>query len=181
MKKKTIDDINIDTIDLSKHLVTVHCGTKLYRIVHKGTDPLIPTGRESRFASQPPQYSPEVYKKALGMGTAISVGTGTSCFCESLATAKLEVGGHLQDKQAYEIILKSDITIVDMDSICRAEGINKPYITEERTEICHKFYGKKVKGLRYESSKNTKEYNIVIFPDWFPEFKSIVEVKKINE
>ncbi len=178
MNNKRVDEINLGAIDLDKHKITISAGTKLYRIVRKGADPLKPTGKASRFAKEPPGYSLEKYQEALEIGRAISVGTGASYFCEFLPTAISEVGGNIEGKDVYIMTLKSDIEIIDVDSICKAEGVNKPYISEERSEIWHKFYGKRVNGLRYESSKSPTDYNIVIFPDWFKEFKNVVIVKK---
>lgn len=162
---------------MNKHKIIIPAGTKLYRIVLKGTDPLKPTGKASRFAKEPPGYTIEKYQEAFEKGMSIPVGTGANCYCESLPTAILEVGGKVKNQDIYMITLKSDIEVVDMDSICRAEGISKP-ITKERNEIWHRFYGKKVRGLRFKSSKNPNDYNIIIFPDWFREFKDIVEVEK---
>lgn len=182
MCQKTINDINLDNINLNEHITTIPAGSEWYRIVGTGQDPLKPTGRASRFATEPPQYTPEKYRTTLDMGlSAIAIGTGANCFCETLPTAFLEAGGNVGNRDVYKITLKSKIKVVDMDSICKTEGISKPYITNERTEIWHKFYGKEVKGLRFESSKNPKDYNIVIFSDWFPEFKDIIKVEKINE
>lgn len=178
MNSKEVDEINLDAIDLNKHKIIVPAGTMLYRIIPTGADPLKPTGKTSRFAKQPPGYIFERYQAALENGRAILVGTGANYFCESLPTAIQEVGGDVEGKDVYMITLKSSIEIIDMDSICKAEGISKPYISEERSEIWNKFYGKKVNGLRYESSKNPADYNIVIFPDWFKEFKNIVVVDK---
>ncbi len=174
---KKIDDINIDNIELDKHKIVIPSGTALYRAVPIGTDPLRPTGKASRFAKEPPSYTFEKYQAALENGTAILVGTGANYYCETISTAVMEVGGVLKDKEIYKITLKSNIEVVDMDSICKSEGVSKPH-TGDRTEIWHKFYGKKVNGLRYESSKNLDDYNLVIFPDWCKNFRDIVEVEK---
>ena len=179
MGNKKIDDINLDNIDLNKHKVVIFSGTKLYRITLKGLDPLRPTGKANRFASEPPGYTFEKYQTALQNGTAIIAGTGSNCLCTTVHTARLEIGPDQTNRETYMITLESDIEIVDMDSICEAEGISEPH-TGERTEIWHKFYGKKIKGLRYRSSKNPNDYNIVIFPDWFEEFNSIVKIENIT-
>jgi len=75
--------------------------------------------------------------------------------------------------------LLSDIEVINIDSICMSEGIIEPYINEERGEFWHKFYGKKVKGLKHKSAKNPNDYNLVIFQDLFPDFKNIVKKEKI--
>jgi hypothetical protein len=179
MNHKNIDDIDIDEVDLNKHKIKLPSGTVLYRIVLKGADPLKPTGKASRFAKEPPGYNFEEYQAALENGTAIHVGTGSTCFCESIPTAISEVNHKLDDKDIWKITLKSSIELIDMDSICKELGVSKPY-TAERTEIWHKFYGKEVNGLRYESSKNPTDYNIVIFPDWFRGFRDIVVSEKLE-
>ncbi len=179
MKDKKIDDIDLDSIGLNKHKAVVLSGTKLYRIVLKGTNPLKPTGKANRFASEPPGYTFEKYQAALQNGTAIITGTGSTSLCTTVRTARLEIGSDWINRETYMITLKSNIEIVDMDSICKAEGISKPYISD-RTKIWHKFYGKKIKGLRYRSSKNPNDCNIVIFPDWFKEFNNIVKVENIT-
>ena len=179
MRKKKIDDIDLDSVDLSKHTKVIPSGTKLYRIVLKGIDPLKPTGKENRFASEPPGYTFEKYQAALQDDIAIITGTGSTSLCTTVRTARLEIGSDWVNRETYKITLISDIEIVDMDSICEAERIYERH-TGERTGIWHEFYGKKIKGLRYRSSKNPDDYNIVIFPDWFKEFHNIVKVEKIN-
>ncbi len=178
--KKTIDDINLDQVDLSKHLKIIKAGSVWYRIVDKGRDPLIPTGIKSRFSKEPPGFSPEKYKIAWDAGCSIHIGTGSTCFCQSINTAKKETGENLGGKEIYRITLTYDIEVVDIDSICKAEEISKPYITEERKEFWHNFYGKKVKGLIHESSKNPRDYNLVIFQDLFQTFKELVAVEKVE-
>ena len=148
---KKIDDIDIDRVDLDKHKINISSGTELYRIVPKGVDPLKPTGEASRFAKEPSGYTFEKYQEALENGTAVLVGTGATYYCESMPIAILEVNNKLEDKDIWRVTLKSNIEVIDMDFICKAEGVPKPY-TAERTEIWHKFYGKKINGLRYESS-----------------------------
>ena len=120
MNSKKVDEINLDTIDLNKHKTIISTGTILYRIVPTGADPLKPTSKTSRFAKQPPGYTFERYQAALENGKAILVGTGANYFCESLPTAIQEVGGNAEDKDVYTITLKSDIEIIDMDSICKS-------------------------------------------------------------
>lgn len=175
---KSVDDINVDELDLSLHRTAIPKGTVLYRITPRGKDPLKPTGKECRFAKEPPQYAPQKYEAAIDQGTAVLCGTGNVCFSLSLATVRKEVGKDLEGEETYKITLKSDIEVVDIDSICRAEGVGKPYITEERTEFWHRFYGRGVNGLRYPSAKNTEDYNIVIFPDNFPRYRDVFLAEK---
>ncbi len=179
MCKKRVEDIDVDTIDLAKHEVTIYAGTKLYRIVPKGIDPLKPTGKASRFAKELPGYSREKYALAYNLGHAVLFGTSAVCLSFTPATALLEIGGNNAASDTFEIILKEDIKIINMDSICEAENVSKPYITDERSEVWHQFYGRGVTGLKHESAKNPKDYNLVVFPDNFPKFLKIVIVKKL--
>jgi hypothetical protein len=179
-KKKTIDDIDVSSLDLSKHILILPAGSIWYRIVDKGQDPLEPTGKAGRFSKEPPHYTPTLYKIVRRIfGNASLVGTGSTCLCTAIATAQLEVGGSLEGKSVYRITLLSDIEIIDIDSICKSEGIDQPYITEERSEFWHRFYGRKVRGLHHQSAKNLKDYNLVIFQDWFPKFKSVIKKELI--
>ncbi len=177
---KTVDDIDIDNMDLSKYKFIIPAGTKWYRTVLKGEDPFLPTGKASRFASEPPGFTVGGYRSALANGQTVTAGTGADYFCEAIDTSVFEASGNLNDKDVYAVILKSDIELIDIDAICKAEGVSKPYMPEERTAVWHKFYGKKIKGLRVESAKDHSHYNIVIFPDWFLEFKKLVEKKQLD-
>lgn len=179
MDKKKIDDIDVDALDLDLYPVTVSSGTILYRSVPKGQDPLKPTGRACRFAKEPPHYTPEKYAAAIQLGTATLCGTGNICFSPSIATAKKETGDNMDGREMYKITLQTDTSVVDIESVCKAEKIEKPYIFEEQTEFWHKFYGRGVNGLRYPSAKNYDDYNIVIFPDNFLDYRQIFLVEKI--
>jgi hypothetical protein len=179
---KFFDDFNFDGINFNKHKITILKGAVMYRFCHKGSDPLKPTGKASRFASEPGGYTFEGYSQAFdkGVTNAILVGTGSTYFCETIPTACLEVGS-TQKKDLYKITLKKDIELINIDSICESIGVDKPYITEERHPFFHKFYGiKKVNGVYLESAKNPIHHNYVIFLDKFPEFRNIVEKEKMS-
>ncbi len=175
-KIKKFDDVSFDSIALSKHMVVISAGSEWYRIVGIGQNPLEPTGKASRFAKEPPQYSPEVYREAWKNGFSSLVGTSSTCFCQTVETARVEVGGDMLGKQIFKIKVLSDFEVVNVDSICKAENVAEPYINDDRTEFWHKFYGKKVKGLRFRSSKKYSDFNIVIFQDWFSDFDKFVDV-----
>jgi hypothetical protein len=174
-----IDDSNVDELNLDLHRVTVSRGTILYRIVSRGQNPLKPTGRACRFAKEPPHYTHEKYAAAVDLGTAILCGTGNLCFSPSVVTAQRETGSNMDGKEMYKITLQADISVVDIESICEAEKVAKPYIPEEQTELWHKFYGRGVNGLRYPSAKNHNDYNIVIFPDHFSDYRKVFLAEKL--
>lgn len=179
MEKRILDDINLDKIDLNQHKKIILAGSVWYRLVHKGTDPLKPTGKASRFACEPPGYSLEKYSKAFDEGIAISAGTGSTYFCEVINVARAEVSNP-EKRDAYKVTLKSDIEVIDIDHICIAEGVGKPYISEVRHPIFHQFYGKNgVMGVYLESAKDYKFHNLVIFIDKFPKFRDMVYIERI--
>lgn len=178
MDKKKTDDINVDELKLDLHRAIMPKGTVLYRIVPRGQDPLKPTGRACRFAKEPPHYTHEEYAAAVDLGTAALCGTGNLCFSPSIVTAQKETGSDMDGRETYKITLQADISVVDIESICKAAKVEKPYITEEQTEFWHKFYGRGVNGLRYPSAKNYEDYNIVIFPDNFSDYQKIFLTEK---
>ena len=179
MDKKTVDDINVDQLNLNLYRVVALRETVLYRIVPEGQDPFKPTGRECRFAKQPPHYTPEKYTAAIELGIAALCGTGNLCFSPSVVTAQKKAGNNMDGREMYKVTLQADISVVDIDSICKAENVEEPYITEEQTEFWHKFYGRGVNGLRYPSAKEHDDYNIVIFPDNFSGYRNIFLAEKV--
>jgi len=180
--EKSVDDIKLDQIDFKKHMITMRSGEEWYRVVRKGDDPLLPTGKPNRFVSTPSNFDIIEFQNKFRLGdpTASLLGTASTIACKTTEIALLESHLNLLGADVYKITFKSNVELVDMDSICKAEGVNKPY-TKGRTEIWQKFYGKKIKGLRYESSKDFSVYNIVIFRDWFKDFESVVKVEKQEE
>lgn len=175
-KAKTVDDIDLNKVDFAKHKLTFHSGTVLYRIVHAGTDPLQPTGRYSRFVTEPMGFEPsKVLLRVPGYAH-----TGAACYSPCLVTACLEARD-LKNKDIYKITLKSDIEINDLDSICLTENVSKPYMPKEWTDFFDSLYGYHLKGLRFESAQNSYEYSIVIYHDWFKEFPSIVDKQLMDK
>lgn len=173
-KVKKLEDIDLDKVDFDKYKITVYAGSKFYRIVHQGTDPLAPTGRWSRFVSQPMGFDPSKVR----IGTQAH--TGATCYSNTPITACLEVGD-LTGREMYQITLKSDIEAVDLDSICMAEGISKPYMPKDHTPFFHKLYGKHIKAFRFESAQNSNDYNVVIYNDWFKEFPNLVDKELMDK
>ncbi len=176
---KSLNDIDINKIDLNKHKIIIPKGTALYRVIEKGRDPLIPSGKECRFAKEPQQYTPEKYAEEYKQGHGALVGTGNICGSFCLEVAIKESGGYVKNPVTYKITLKLDIEAVNMDSICVDEGIPKPYITEDREGVWHEFYGEKVKAIRYESLKDNANYNLVMFPDSIDDFANMFIVEEI--
>lgn len=176
--QKNLNDIDINKIDLNEHKIPIPAGTILYRVVEDGRDPLMPSGKECRFAKEPPQYpGPEKFALAYKQGRASFVGTGNICVAYGYCIAVQE--SDAKNPVVYKLTLNRCVDAIDMDSICAAGGVLKPYITEDREGIWHEFYGKNVKALRYESLKNSKEYNLVMFPDWIENFESIFTVERV--
>ncbi len=166
--------LNFDKIDFTKHKITIGPGTKLYRSVPPGAYPLKPTGREMRFVTEPPGFEPASYVPGV-----VAMGTGALCFSFSLGVSRLETK-EKEIKDEYEITLNSDIEVHDLDSICEEQGVKKPYMSYLKEGDFTEFYGKRIKSLRYESKQDPQGYNVVIFHDWFPEFTSLVSLKKLN-
>lgn len=178
--QKSLGNININSLDLGRYSTVISAGTTFFRVVELGRDPLVPSGKESRFAKEPTQYpGPEKFASLYAQGSASVVGTGNICVAHNYYVAVQE--SDAKNPVGYKLTLNTQIDAVDMDSICSAEGVSKPYITEDRDGIWHEFYGKRVKALRYESLKNKGEYNLVLFPDWIPNFNSIFVVERINQ
>lgn len=174
---KSINDIDINNIDLNLHKVAVPAGTILYRVVENGRDPLTPSGRECRFAKEPPEYTAAKYAEAYKRGRASFVGTGNICVAYDYYVAVQE--SYARSPVVYKMISNANIDAIDMDSICAAEGVPKPYITEDRDGVWHEFYGRKIKALRYESVKDNTQYNLVMFPDWIENFQSIFTIERM--
>lgn len=177
MMSKKLNDIDVKNLDLSLHKILITSGTVLYRVVKEGRDPLTPSGKECRFAKEPPQYNPAKYAEAYKIGQASAVGTGATCFTFVYSVALQE--SYAENPVGYKVTLNTDIEAVDMDLVCAAEGVVKPYTTEDRDGIWHEFYGRKIKALRYESLKDNKQYNLVMFPDWIKDFKNIFTIERV--
>ena len=180
-----ISDLNLSNIDINKHKIIIPLGTKIYKFTPKEKDPLKPTGKESRFVSEPEGFSMEKYSREWDGGNAMCAGTGGCYFSETISLAALEAG-NTENKYAYEITLKSDTELIDLDSIANAEGLGKPYISDQWLPIYDEFYGKcdeKCIGVYCESVKNPKLHNFVLFLDKSPEFRNRIDKKllKLND
>lgn len=191
------DDIENNRIDLNKYLVTTPAGTKMYRLVRKGDDPIAPTGigegypgcRDGhRWISTPPGFSPEEYRKMYYNNDPqlITCGSGGTALSLCHAIPFKEVKDSEND-DFYEITLKKDIQVVDLELICKALRIPTP-LSNERHPVYHKFYGTHIPGIKFRSFKVSyvspsapEEDNVIIYTDWFKEFKDIVDVEKIEK
>lgn len=167
--------LNFDQIDFMKCKVLLAAGTKLHRSVMRGSDPLKPTGRESRFVTEPPGFDPASYVPGV-----VAMGTGALCLSFSLDTSRSETK-RLEKRDEYEVTLTRSLELYDLNCICKEQGIDKPYMNRLKEKDFTEFYGRRIKGLRYESKQSPSQYNVVIFHDWFPEFDKGVSVKKLNE
>lgn len=191
------DDIENNRIDFNKYLVTVPSGTKMYRFVRKGDDPFAPTGIGEgypecqdghRWISSPPGFSPQEYrKKYYSHDSDLAIcGSGGTTYSLCRAIARKEVKDAEND-DFYEITLKNDIRVVDLELLCKALRIRTP-LRSERHPVYHKFYGTHIYGVKFRSFKlpytypsMLEEYNIIIYTDWFKDFKDMVDQKKIEE
>jgi len=167
-----LENIELDKIVLNQHKILSPRGAIWHRAVYPGWPPLEPTGRESRFVSEPPGFNPSKYAQGL------TAGTGATCYSFTLETSFKETS-EMTEKDVYRVTLLKDIELVDLDSICKKQGIAKPYMPEERTDFFDQFYGKHIKGLRFESAKHPSGYNVVIFNDWFKDFPKYVVAQKL--
>jgi len=174
--EREIDDIDINSIDLSKHKITLHKGDTFYRFAWKGDNPLKPTGRHSRYVSEPLGFDPEKVR----LHGYNYPHTGGAYYGWDIFVACLEAGD-LRKKDLFRITLLQDIEINDLDSICSSEGVKKPYMPKEWTDFTDKFYGTSMKGIRCESEKYHEGHIVVIYHDKFPEFENMVKVEKMEK
>ena len=190
------EDIDCKRIDFNKYLVTVPSGASLYRLVKKGDDPIAPTGigegypgnrNGHRWVSTPLGFSFELYRDMYYRNDPqlITCGTGAVAGSLSIVTPFREVGD-TQNMDLYKLTLKKDIQVVDLELICKALRIPTP-LSKERHPVYHKFYGTHIRGVKfrsfrapYVSPSAPAEDNVIIYTDWFKDFKDSVDVKKIK-
>ena len=190
------DDIENNRIDFNKYLVTIPAGTKMFRLV-KGDDPIAPTGigegypgcRDGhRWISSPPGFSPKEYRRMYyNNDSQLTVcGSGGEAFSLCRTTPFKEVRDS-DDKNFYEITLKKEIQVIDLELICKSLRIPTP-LSNERHPVYHKFYGTHIFGIKFRSFKTSYNFpsdlaedNVFIYTDWFKEFKDIVAVEKIEK
>ncbi len=190
------DDIENKQIDFNKYLVTIPAGTKMYRFARKDDDPIAPTGIGEgypgcryghRWISSPLGFSAEEYRKKHYSNDpdAVASGSGGTTYSFSPAIARKEVM-NADSCDFYEITLKKDIQVVDLELICKGLRIPTP-LSSERHPVYHKFYGTHIRGIKFRSFRlagasptRIEKANIFIYNDWFKEFKDIVDEKKIE-
>ena len=175
MSGKTIASLDLATVNLSdkQFIRMLPNGTELFRIVLENQGPFKPTGIATAWASEPPSFDAQGYAEGL------CAGTGATYFARSRSTAEKEVED-LKGKVIWKITVQRAIELPDLDEVCRAQGISKPYMTETREPLLHQFYGKRIKGLICESRKDENGYTVVIFNDWFPDFPGYVQREKVS-
>ena len=167
---KTLD---FSKIDFQKHIVQLPTGTTLYRIAHPGVDVLRASGRAMRFVTEPTGFNADNYVPGM-----VKAGSGVFCLSSSLETARLE--SERENGDEYQIILNEPLDVCDLDSICSEQGIGDLYMSELDDECFKRFYGPRIKALRYKSKENPTSYNVAIFSDWFPDFNKTVTIKKLK-
>jgi len=166
-------------MDLSPHMIVIPMGTFFYRVVEEEQKPLIPTGKKSRFVSESTQYTnPEDFAKSYTEGRTIFTGTAATCVAYDWSVAYKE--SKATNKVICKLTLNANINAVDMDSICAAEEISKPYMIADHDGAWQHFYGKEVQAVHYESLEDKTRYNLTLFPDWIPNFKSLFTEEKIT-
>ena len=165
--------LNFGKIDLEKHRIILPSGTILYRRVEAGIGPLSPIGRGMRFVTEPPDFDPEKYAPGI-----VTMGTGALCLSDTLEVSRLERKGNALDE--WEIKLVSDIEAHDLDSVCKEQGISKPYMTYLDADDFTELYGLRIQCLRCESKESPKEHNVVVYYDYFPDFEDYISKRKLN-
>lgn len=191
------EDIEYKRINFNKFLVSIPSGTSLYRLVREDDDPITPTGigdgypenrNGHRWVSTPHGFSPDIYRKMYyeNEPQVIACGTGAVCMSLKSVTSFREVS-NAKNMDLYKLILKKDIRVVDLELICKALRIRMP-LSKEHHPVYHKFYGMHIRGIKFKTFKfdysapySIKEENIIIYSDWFKEFKDIVSVEKVKK
>lgn len=191
------EDIEYKRIDFNKFLVVILSGTSMYRLVKKDDDPIAPTGigegypgnRDGhRWVSTPNGFLPEVYRKMYyeNAPQVLASGTGAVCMSLKVATPFREVS-NAQNMDLYKLTLKKDIQVVDLELICNALRIHTP-LSKKRHPVYHKFYETHIRGIKFKTFQfgytlhhAIEEENIIIYTDWFKEFKDIINVEKIKK
>jgi hypothetical protein len=176
---KKMEQLNLDNVDLGRHEKTIPAGTRLYKVWPKGYDPLLPTGAPNRLVSRAKDIPIGEFQELFKAGKAYVQGTSVGFLSLELSGAILEEGG-LEGRDVHKITLKETIKVINIDSICEAEGIDKASC-KERTLAWHQFYGKGIKALCYPSSKNERYHHIAIYYDNCGNPHDMMEAKKLDK
>lgn len=171
-------DIETNKSDFTKHKFTFRKGTIWFRFVYPGNNPIIPTGLETRFVSQSPDFIFGLHRPTEFIGSTCS--TAATGYLQTYSLAFKEAD-NADIKDQYKITLLEDIELTDMDSICKARRVPKPYMTKDWHPVFDLFYGQQIKGLRCESAEDQSDYTFVIYHKWFPEFEKIIKTELIKK
>ncbi len=175
---KSVTDIDIKNMDLSPFMIAINSGACFYRAVRKDQHPLIATGVDSRFASEPEGFPGLfVFSDLYTKGQHSSTGTASTCVAYRKDVAVVE--STAENKVLYKLTFHGSIYAVDMDLICAAVGIPKPYMTANHSGSWQEFYGKMVQAVHHESFKCKTHYCLNFFPDRIPNFKSLFTIEKV--
>lgn len=182
---KTVADIDLSKIDISKHSFILKAGEVLTRVIKGKYNPLIPTGQENRYAKNPNNVSPEKYQEEFWKGNAAICSTGNICTVRLWETAFKEVlsrnDGNLEKAVAYRLTILKDIYGIDTISICSSEGIDPT--PKEEADFWHSFYGPpfKAQALRCRSAQDPDGENIIIFPDNIPDYFNVFSYEEYSK
>ena len=186
------EDLDNNRIDFGKYQTTLYTGEVFYRFVDKGDDPLRPTGKKSRFVSEPDNFPFEEYREAYyknELAQMPTLGTGGISLAECFPTAVKEVPEPF-DKDWWELRLTKNLSVVDLEALCKDKRI--PFeLAKERHDAYQLLYGKKLIALRFRSSKQAQyahclpfyyrqEYNLYIYTDWFQDYKNFFKATQIE-
>ena len=182
--ERTVKDIDLSKIDLTKYTYVLKAGVELSRVIIGNFNPLIPTGQENRYAKNPHNVSIEQFQDAFWKGTAVACGTGNNCLSVQLVTAFREVlkkHGSLESTVAHKVIFLKDISVIDTISLCLAEGVDPT--PKEYDDFWHSFYGPPIQAqaLRCRSAQDPKGENIILFPANISDYLSSVTFKECSK
>ncbi len=183
--EKTVADIDLSKIDVSKHSFILKAGEILTRVIIGKYNPVIPIGQENRYAKNPNNISIEEYQKNLWEGNAAICSTGNICTVRtSLIVALKEVykfSGDFEKAVAYKLTFSKDISVIDTISICLSENVDPT--PKDDDNFWHSFYGPPfhVQALRCRSARDSNGENITIFPDNIPDYLNIVSYEKYSD
>ncbi|MFH2139009.1 MAG: hypothetical protein ABII88_10975 [Candidatus Omnitrophota bacterium] len=175
--KKTVEDIDLTKVDISKHTFILKADTVLSRVIIGNYDPKIPTGQAHRYAKNPNNASIATYQNEFLSGNGVQCSTGSTCVAVLLTTALMEAHkrtGTLKSAIAHKIKVLKDVTCIDTISICLSE--NADPTPNKDANFWHSFYGPPIKAqaLRCKSAEDPKGENIILFPDNIPDYLKVI-------
>ncbi|MDD5566385.1 MAG: hypothetical protein PHG31_05810 [Candidatus Omnitrophica bacterium] len=119
------EDLEKKTIHFSKYQTTISTGEVFYRFVDKGDDPLRPTGRESRFVSEPDNLCFEEYRRVYynnEFERMPSLATGGFAMTNTFSIAAKEIQ-EPQNKDWWMLKLTRNFVAIDLRLLCEDKRI----------------------------------------------------------